>query len=83
VAKNPSFETFGRRVRERRLAAGLSQEALGDRSGIHRTYVGGVERGERNLALANILRLAAALAVDPGDLVTGLRAPPAPRRRSR
>ena len=54
---------FGRRLRELRMARGLSQEALADRAGLHRTYLGSVERGERNVALENIHALAAALQV--------------------
>ena len=51
----------------------MSQERLAERSGLHRTYIGHVERGEVNVALENILRIAAALDIDPGDLVHGLR----------
>lgn len=65
---------FGARVRARRQELGLSQEALADRTSLHWSYVGQVERGQTNLTLINILRLAAALAVDPGDLVAGLKA---------
>jgi transcriptional regulator with XRE-family HTH domain len=60
--------SFGRRVRELRLAAGLSQESLAELAGIHRTYMGGIERGERNLCLRNIVRLATALGVPSRDL---------------
>lgn len=60
-------------MRSRRDSMGLSQEDLAERSGLHRTYVGSVERGERNIALLNILKLAEALDADPGDLVRGLR----------
>lgn len=63
---------FGRRVRARRLEIGLSQEVLAEAAGLHRTYVGSVERGERNIALVNIVRLAGALGVDPAELVAGL-----------
>lgn len=66
---------FGERVRAFRSQTGLTQEELGDRAGLHRTYVGGVERGERNVSLMNILRLAAALGVDPAELVTDLPDP--------
>lgn len=66
---------FGERVRTRRQSLGLSQEALADRCGVHWTFLGQVERGQRNLALHNILKLAAGLKVDPGELITGLKAP--------
>lgn len=64
---------FGERVRKARLGLGLSQEALADAAALHRTYIGTVERGERNPALLNILRLSTALKLDPAVLVTGLR----------
>ncbi len=48
-------EEFGRRVRARRHEMGLSQEALAERAGLHWTYVGSVERGERNIALRNVV----------------------------
>lgn len=51
------------------MAAGLSQEELAARAGLHRTYVSSVERGERNLSLANIHRLADALGVPPSSLL--------------
>lgn len=60
---------FGHRVRELRVAQGLSQEELAARAGIHRNYVGGVERGERNVGLDNIHALAAALGVSPVSLL--------------
>lgn len=63
---------FGQRVRARRTELGLSQMALADQVGLHFTYVSSVERGERNISLENIVRLATALQVDPGELVTGL-----------
>ena len=53
----------------------LSQEALAERAGIHRTYVGSVERAERNVAIDNICRLAWALSVDVRDLLTPTRMP--------
>jgi DNA-binding XRE family transcriptional regulator len=60
---------FGRRVRQRRHQLELSQEALAERSGLHPTYVGSVERGERNIALENIIILAQALECSPKDLM--------------
>jgi transcriptional regulator with XRE-family HTH domain len=67
--------TFGDRVRTRRHELDLSQEALADRAGLHWTFVGQVERGQRNLSLHNLLKLAEALEIDPAELVAGL-APP-------
>jgi DNA-binding XRE family transcriptional regulator len=64
---NP-LKRFGERIRALRVQTGLSQEALAAKAGIHRTYMGGVERGERNICLRNIIRLAEALAVPPRDL---------------
>lgn len=52
---------FGGAVRARRLECGLSQKELGERSGVHRTYLAAVERGERNVTLANLVRIAGAL----------------------
>jgi transcriptional regulator with XRE-family HTH domain len=72
VRKSP-LEEFGRRVRKRRVKLGLSQEALAAKAGIHRNYQGSVERGERNVALVNILRLARALGIDAATLVKGLQ----------
>jgi transcriptional regulator with XRE-family HTH domain len=66
---------FGERVRARRHELGRSQEQLADDCGLHWTFVGQVERGRRNLSLHNILKIAAGLQVDPGDLVRGLQAP--------
>jgi transcriptional regulator with XRE-family HTH domain len=62
---------FGKTVRRYRTIAGFSQEALADRAKIHRTYIGGIERGERNPTLAMIHRLATALGVDPTKLLEG------------
>lgn len=77
--KSPISEAtseFGRRVRARRETLGWSQERLADQAGLHWTFVGQVERGRRNLTLHNIVRLAAALGCDAGELVNGLPAPP-------
>ena len=67
---------FGDRLRTARRQAGLSQEALAHQAGLHRTYIGSVERGERNIALLNILTLATVLGTDADTLLTGLRRPP-------
>ncbi len=68
---------LGARMRARRNELGLSQEGLAAVAGLHWTFVGQVERGRRNISLHNLLKLAQALQIDPGELVTGLRAPAA------
>jgi transcriptional regulator with XRE-family HTH domain len=62
--RNPSanlLRRFGSRVRDLRQSRGLSQEDFAERCGLDRTYIGGVERGERNISLKNIGQIAAAL----------------------
>ena len=71
---SPAAQTFGERVRSRRHELGWSQERLADGCGLHWTFVGQVERG-RNVSLHNILKLAQGLAIDPAELVRGLRPP--------
>jgi transcriptional regulator with XRE-family HTH domain len=66
-------------VRELRKARGFSQEELAHRAGLHYTYVGGIERGERNPALVNIGRIAKALKVPVAELFPVLR--PVPGRK--
>lgn len=63
---------FGKAVRALREERGYSQEELAERAGLHRNYVGGVERGERNIALENIVKLAGALSVRTRDLFDSL-----------
>lgn len=65
---------FGHRLRKLRRDQDLSQEALGARADLDLTYVGGVERGERNPSLVNICRLAGALGVEPAALMDGVPA---------
>lgn len=61
--------TFGAAVRRRREALGLSQEGLADIAGLHRTYIGGIERGERNVTLRVAAKLARALTTSFAALV--------------
>jgi len=58
-------KTVGRNLRVYRQARGLSQEAFADLVGVHRTYMGGLERGERNLTLRSVERIAGQIGVDP------------------
>jgi transcriptional regulator with XRE-family HTH domain len=70
---------FGERVRASRVSLELSQMALAERVGLHFSYISSVERGERgerNVSLENILKLADGLEVDPADLVAGLQPTP-------
>lgn len=59
----------GRRIRELRQKRGWSQEKLAEESGLHRTYIGQVERGEKSIGIENLFRLAAALGVSATRLV--------------
>jgi len=61
--------TFGAAVRTRRAALGISQEELASRAGLHRTYIGDIERGLRNVSLKNIHRLAAGLGCPASELL--------------
>lgn len=64
-----AHEAFGQEVRRCRTLQGWSQEEMGHRVGVHPTYIGGIERGERNVSLTNILKIATVLDVPAGDLV--------------
>jgi len=63
---------FAHRLRLKRLELGLSQEELADLAGLHRTYVGSVERAERNISIDSMERLAHALKLDVSDLLAPL-----------
>jgi transcriptional regulator with XRE-family HTH domain len=61
--------SFGKAVRKIRQRRGISQEKLAELAGIHRTYIGDVERGTRNLALVNMTRIAKALGLPLSELI--------------
>lgn len=69
-------QEVGRRIRAFRQAMSPSttQEQLADKAGMHRTYIGHLERGEVNVGVYNLVRLANTLGIEPADLVRGLRA---------
>jgi transcriptional regulator with XRE-family HTH domain len=67
--RSAAHAAFGRAIKRLRVVRGISQEQLGYDSGLHRTYVGGIERGERNPSLANIIRIAEALGVPASELM--------------
>jgi transcriptional regulator with XRE-family HTH domain len=71
--KHP-LKRFGEKVRAERERAGISQEKLADLAGLHRTYIGGVERGERNLGLLNLIKIAKSLGTTPASLLRDLDA---------
>jgi transcriptional regulator with XRE-family HTH domain len=61
--KSNVLVNFGKRVREKRTALALSQEELAERAGVHRTYIGMIERAEKNITLKNIEKIAKALGI--------------------
>ncbi|MDQ2842615.1 MAG: helix-turn-helix domain-containing protein [Acidobacteriota bacterium] len=72
VIPDPRIQ-LGKTLRQRRLSMGLSQEALAERADLHWTYIGGIERGERNVSLINIVRIARALELTPARLLAGIQ----------
>lgn len=66
--KHQSLIKLGQRIRDLRKAKGFSQEGFADEVGLDRTYMGGIERGERNVATLNIIRIAKTLKVEVGEL---------------
>lgn len=67
--KDPELVAFGSRIVKLREAAGMTQESLAAAAGLHWTYVGQIERGERNLTYKNVLKLARGLDIDPAGLM--------------
>ena len=72
--KHPALIKIGKRIRELRKTKGFSQEAFAYEVGLDRTYMGSVERGERNIAALNLVRIAKTLKVEVGELFPPIRA---------
>ena len=70
----------GARIRTLRLAVGISQEALAERAGLHRNYVGSVERGEREVGITSLARLVGALGLSLAEFFAPFRTTLKPRR---
>jgi transcriptional regulator with XRE-family HTH domain len=69
LQRSDAHAALGRGIRDLRTEKGMSQESLADLCGLHRTYVGGIERGERNPSYTSILRIAEALGVQGSQLL--------------
>lgn len=72
MPKNEIVKKFGEKVRSERLRQGLSQEELAYRAGVHRTYIGMIERAEKNITLVNMSKIAKALNISITELVSDL-----------
>ena len=72
MANENILQRFGERVRELRKEQGYSQEGFAHECGLDRTYMGGIERGERNVALRNIEKIADALGITIAELMKGV-----------
>ncbi len=70
--KDPILSNFGDRVRKARAELNLSQEELAERAGLHRTYIGMIERAEKNITLKNIGKISKALRKKISELIEGL-----------
>lgn len=69
MKKEPILLLFGRNVQKHRKELGLSQEKLAELAGVHRTYIGMIERAEKNITLCNIEKIAKALKVEIKELL--------------
>lgn len=71
--KNQSLVEFGKKVKAARRGMDLSQEELASRANLHRTYIGMIERGEKNITLINILKISHALNISAGALLESIK----------
>ena len=81
--RHPYLVAVGAHIREFRQKAGHTQESFANAADLDRTYVGGIERGERNLAMLNLIQIAQTLGRDPSDLIPPMKVIRASGRRSR
>lgn len=72
--KHLALLKLGQQIQKLRKAQGFSQESFAAEAGLDRTYMGGIERGERNIAVLNLVRIAKALKVEVGDLFPPIKA---------
>jgi len=72
IMKKDVLVKFGKKVKEQRLKMGLSQEKLAARAKVHRTYIGMIERAEKNITLENINKIATALNMELSDMFNRL-----------
>ncbi len=72
MSENLTLQKFGVRIKELRANVGISQEKLAELSELHRTYISGIERGERNVSLININLIANALNISLSELFKGI-----------
>jgi transcriptional regulator with XRE-family HTH domain len=68
----PVLKALGQRIRELRSEQGYSQESFADHCGVHRTFMGTIERGESNLSFSNLVKVAEGLGITLSELLTGL-----------
>lgn len=71
--RHPNLIKIGRMIREARKARGFSQEAFAAEAGLGRTYMGRVERGEQNISVQNLIKIALALNTEAGNLIPSIR----------
>ncbi len=70
MTATPNRKLLGKKIRKLRSKLGISQEELGFKSGLHRTYIGAIERAEQNVSIDNIHKIARALKVPPQELLS-------------
>jgi transcriptional regulator with XRE-family HTH domain len=74
---------LGHRIREFRLKKGFSQESFADHCGLHRTYTGGIERGERNVTIQTVLTVAKGLGITMSELLHGIEKQVEPKQSAK